>query len=75
MKALKMKNKGGVDPQEFRKIFKAFNEMNKQTEQTGFELQIPDMGLAAGEATAVKIVAVDRLSGVAKGGITLVITG
>jgi hypothetical protein len=75
MKALKMKNKGGVDSQEFRKIFKAFNEMNKQTEQTGFELQIPDMGLAAGEATAVKIVAVDRLSGVAKGGITLVITG
>lgn len=75
MKALKMKNKGGFDSLEFKEVLKAFNKMNKHTEQTLLELQIPDMGLAAGEATAVKIVAGDRFSRVAKGGITLIITG
>jgi hypothetical protein len=74
MKALKAKNKGYGSSREFEQVFRAFREMNKQVEQSRFELQIPNMGLKPGEATAIKIVATNRVTRAVKGGITLIIT-
>jgi len=75
MRALKMKNKGGISAQEFRKITSEYNNLQKQAVNTNLNLQIPNLGLAKGEATAVKIVAYDRVTNMRKGGITLIITG
>jgi hypothetical protein len=75
LRVLKMKSKNVVNSKEFREVFQSFRKMNKQMEQSEFELQIPNFGLAAGEATAIKIVATNRITGDIKGGITLIITG
>ncbi len=75
LKVLRMKSKYAVNSKEFREVFQSFRKMNKQMEQHEFEMQIPNFGLAKGEATAIKIVATNRVSGDIKGGITLIITG
>jgi hypothetical protein len=75
MRALKMKNSPNVPSGKLKEIFKAYREMNRQSEQTGFELRLPKLGLSRGEATALKISAVSRVTGEMKGGITLIITG
>jgi hypothetical protein len=74
-RALKAIAGEGGSARKYREIFKAFRNMNRQLEQSRFELQLPDLGLPKGEATAVKIVATNRVTGEVKGGITLIITG
>ncbi len=75
MRAVKMKNKVAVNAQEFRKITREYNNMNKQAVNSNFSLQIPNLGLAKGEAAAIKILGFDRATNMIKGGINLIITG
>jgi hypothetical protein len=74
-RVLRIKSDNAVHHREFREVFQAFRKMNRRVEQMEFELQIPDMKLAPGEASALKIVATNRVTGEMKGGITLIITG
>jgi hypothetical protein len=74
-RVLRIKSDNAVHHREFREVFQAFRKMNRRVEQMEFELQIPDMRLAPGEASALKIVATNRVTGEMKGGITLIITG
>lgn len=73
LRVLNLKNKNPGNNREFRGVFRDFRNMNFPMVQTRFTLQIPDMGLRKGEATAMHLVAKNNITGETKGGITLVI--
>lgn len=73
--AIQAINAGKAKQAQFKELFKAYREMNKPMQHTGFKMRIPDFGLQKGEAIGVQIVNTNMVNGEMKGGITLIVTG
>lgn len=68
-------NSGRSHFSEHKKILAAFEEMNRNVEQTALRITIPDFGLKKGTAAGFDIINVNQVNGQIKGGITLVVMG
>jgi hypothetical protein len=69
---------GKARPAAHRDLFAKFRDINGQTRRSTFRMEVPDLGLGAGQAAAVHIRATDRELGdhdAALGGITLLVVG
>jgi hypothetical protein len=69
---------GKARPADHRDLFAKFRDINGQTRRSTFRMEVPDLGLGAGQAAAVHIRATDRELGdhdAALGGITLLVVG
>ena len=69
---------GKARPADHRDLFAKFRDINGQARRSTFKMEVPDLGLAPGQAVAVHVFATDRELGdhdAALGGITLLIVG
>lgn len=66
---------GKANPSEFKEVFAAKRRMNAFNQQTSLSITLPQLNLNPEEALAFNIVNTNTVTGVVKGGITLIITG
>jgi hypothetical protein len=66
---------GKAKPSAFKELFAEKRKMSAFMQQTKLNIQIPQAGLKPGEAMAVNIINTNTVTGVVKGGITLIVIG
>lgn len=73
--AIKRIDSGRSKPSEFKEVFAAKRKMNEFIQQTKLNITLPQLQLVEGEAMAFNIINTNSITGMVKGGITLIVTG